>query len=116
MCPTLTRTTHAGYETSLRAETHWDFSSAAIYTLVHAAVHNPSNAFFVVLSEACAPLFPATVVYMEIISLGKSRLNPGCRGAPSFGNHWPNEYQADEGERKQNRRQALHLTVFLPFT
>ena len=103
---------HTGYEISQRAETRWDFSSAAIYTLFHAAVHNLNNAFFVVLSEACAPLYPAPVVYLEIINLAKSRMNPGCRGAPDFGNHWPNEYQPDKSERDL-RRQATKLAALL---
>lgn len=81
----------------MRADTRWDFSSAAIYALIHAALHNPSNAFFVVLSEACAPLYPAQLVYLEIIGVAKSRLNPNCPGAPVFGNHKPNEYLL-EGE------------------
>ncbi|KAK9834887.1 hypothetical protein WJX81_006504 [Elliptochloris bilobata] len=76
-----------GYEISQRAKTWWLYSSAAMYALVHAAVHNPTNGFFVFLSESCVPLYPAQLVYLQVIHEAKSRLNPGCRGAPDFGRH-----------------------------
>ena len=77
----------AGYEISERAETWWLYSSAAMYALVHTAVHNPTNAFFIFISESCVPLYRAALVYLEVIHEPKSRLNPGCQGAPDFGRH-----------------------------
>ena len=64
----------AGYELANRAEAHWNDLTLAMYMLVHAAVHNPVNAFFVLLSEACVPLYPAAAVYLEVIHEPRSRL------------------------------------------
>ena len=63
----------AGYELAHRAETGWADTSAAMYMLIRAAVHQPMNAYFVLLSEACLPLYPATAVYLEIIHEPRSR-------------------------------------------
>ena len=70
----------AGYELAHRAETGWADTSAAMYMLIRAAVHQPMNAYFVLLSEACLPLYPATAVYLEIIHEPRSR----TRGVQPF--------------------------------
>ncbi len=57
-------------------------SSAAMYALVHTALNNPSNAFFVLLSEACVPLYPAAVFYLEVVHSQRSRINGAPGRAP----------------------------------
>ncbi|KAK9834873.1 hypothetical protein WJX81_005657 [Elliptochloris bilobata] len=93
-----------GYELSHRVDSRWAFSSTAMYTLVHAAVHNPSNAFFVLLSEACVPLYPATVVYLQLVSEPRSRLNAGCAGAPEFGK---NVHHTSDSVRRRLDEEAV---------
>ena len=58
-----------------------------MYALLHTAYYNPANKFFVFLSESCVPLYPASLVYLQIIHSTKSRLNPGCADATDFGKH-----------------------------
>ena len=88
--------------------------SPAMFVLLRAAVHNPANAFFILLSESCVPLYPPRVFYLQIISSRRSRVNGtqllccrapladsppryllklderctgGCEDAPQFGHH-----------------------------
>ncbi len=43
--------------------------------LLRAALEDPLNQRFVFLSEACAPLVPASVMYAQLMSEPKSRIN-----------------------------------------
>ena len=47
----------------------------AMFVLIRAAVHNPANAFFLLLSESCVPLYPAAVLYLQVVHTPKSRLD-----------------------------------------
>lgn len=46
--------------------------------LLKAALDDPANARFVLLSETCIPLYPATVVWAQLLGERKSRVN-ACR-------------------------------------
>ena len=56
-------------------EAHWLDLSAAMFVLLRAAVRNPVNRYFVLLSEACLPLYPAAALYLQIIHEPRSRIN-----------------------------------------
>ena len=43
--------------------------------LLRSALEDPLNQRFVFLSEACAPLVPASVMYAQLMSEPKSRIN-----------------------------------------
>lgn len=75
-CPCLT-----GHEIDNRVEAHWLYTSPAMFVLLRAAVLNPLNRYFVLLSEACLPLYPAAAVYLQIIHDPRSRIN---RARPCF--------------------------------
>ncbi len=56
--------------------------SAAMFVLLRAAVRNPVNRYFVLLSEACVPLYPAAALYLQVVHEPRSRINgamPRCR-------------------------------------
>jgi len=65
----------AGYELVHRTGSGWLVATAAMYTLLKAAVDNPVNQFFVLLSEACVPLYPPAALYLQIIHEPRSRTN-----------------------------------------
>ncbi len=65
----------AGYELVHRTGSGWLVATAAMYTLLKAAVDNPVNQFFVLLSEACLPLYPPAALYLQIIHEPRSRTN-----------------------------------------
>ena len=65
----------AGYELTLRVTAKWMDLSPAMFVLIRSAVHNPANAFFVLLSESCVPLYPPRAFYLQVIHSQKSRLN-----------------------------------------
>jgi len=65
----------AGYELVHRAGSGWIIATAAMYTLLKAAVDNPVNQFFVLLSEACLPMYPPAAMYLQIVHQPKSRTN-----------------------------------------
>jgi len=65
----------AGYELVHRTGSGWLVATAAMYTLLKAAVNNPVNQFFVLLSEACLPLYPPSALYLQIIHEPRSRIN-----------------------------------------
>ena len=75
----------AGYDLKHRVEAKWMDLSPAMFIMIRAAVHNPANAFFVLLSESCVPLYPARAFYLQVIHSQKSRIN-GVQQAlqPSF--------------------------------
>ena len=50
--------------------------------LLRAALEDPLNQRFVFLSEACAPLVPASVMYAQLMSEPKSRIN-ACTSSDS---------------------------------
>lgn len=56
--------------------------SPAMFILIRTAVHNPANAFFVLLSESCVPLYPARAFYLQVVHSQKSRID----GAPPLCN------------------------------
>ena len=56
-----------------RIESHWLYTSPAMFVLLRAALHSPMNRYFVLLSEACLPLYPAAAVYLQIIHEPRSR-------------------------------------------
>ena len=64
-----------GHEVDNRIESHWLYTSPAMFVLLRAAVVNPLNRYFVLLSEACLPLYPAAAVYLQIIHDPRSRID-----------------------------------------
>ena len=48
---------------------------AAEKLLLGAALEDPANARFVLLSETCVPLYPAAVVWAQLLGEPRSRLN-----------------------------------------
>ena len=63
-----------GYELGNRVEAHWLDLSAAMFVLLRAAVHNPVNRYFVLLSEACVPIYPAAALYLQVVHEPRSRI------------------------------------------
>jgi hypothetical protein len=55
--------------------------------LLKAALEDPRNQRFVLLSESCAPLYPPQVVYLQLLSDGKSRLN-ACNQPSRLAERW----------------------------
>ena len=53
---------------------------AAEIRLFTVALEDRLNERFMLLSEACIPMYPATVVWAELLSEGRSRIN-ACRDA-----------------------------------
>ena len=47
--------------------------------LLRAALESPHNQQFLLLSEACVPLYPAQVVWQQLASEQRSRVN-ACKG------------------------------------
>ena len=47
--------------------------------LLRAALETPHNQQFLLLSEACVPLYPAQVVWQQLASEQRSRVN-ACKG------------------------------------
>ena len=45
-----------------------------MFALIHEAVQNPFNRYFVLLSEACLPLYPAKALYLQIVHEPKSHV------------------------------------------
>jgi len=43
--------------------------------LLQAALRDPLNQRFVLLSESCTPLYPAASVYVQLMGEGRSRVN-----------------------------------------
>ena len=66
---------------------------AAELRLFVTALEDPLNERFVLLSESCIPIFPATVVWGELLSEGKSRIN-ACANPKD-----PNDYNSRNGYR-----------------
>lgn len=71
----------SGYELPHRVSTQWMDVGPALFALLRMAVYNPVNAFFVLLSESCLPLYPAAVVYLQLVHGRKSRID-GAQPAP----------------------------------
>lgn len=57
---------------------------AAERRLLEAAVSDPANQFFVLLSETTAPLYPATLLWQQLINEQKSKIN-ACEGVSLAG-------------------------------
>ena len=43
--------------------------------MIRAALANPQNQRFVLLSESCLPLYPPEVLYVQLLSEDKARIN-----------------------------------------
>ena len=72
----------AGREVACRHAVEWGNHSVvdAERALLRAALANPANQRFVLLSESCLPLHPAAVVYAQLVAEPRSRVN-ACRWA-----------------------------------
>jgi hypothetical protein len=57
-----------------------------MFMLLRMALYNPVNAYFVLLSESCLPLYPAAVVYLQLVHGRKSRID-GAQPAPRQAPH-----------------------------
>lgn len=51
---------------------------AAEIRLFETALEDPLNERFMLLSETCIPMYPGTLVWAELLSEGRSRIN-SCR-------------------------------------
>ena len=65
----------AGYELASRVEARWYDLTVAMYALLREALRDPVNSYFVLLSEACLPLYPAAAVYLQIVHEPRSRIS-----------------------------------------
>ncbi|KAK9845205.1 hypothetical protein WJX81_000030 [Elliptochloris bilobata] len=74
------------YVIEQRVATSWgSFSLAqAVKNMLAAALEEPRNQRFLLLSESCAPLYPPAVVYQQAMYTSKSKIN-SCTGDPD----WP---------------------------
>ncbi|CAL8470673.1 g10215 [Coccomyxa elongata] len=75
--------------------------------LLRAALEDPLNQRFVFLSEACAPLLPASVMYAQLMSEPKSRIN-AC-SSPDWDadtDRWEPEMEQGELSLKHWRKSA----------
>eukprot|EP00798_Chlamydomonas_sp_ICE-L_P022984 gene22984-30172_t len=54
--------------------------SKAFIALLGAAVRDPLNQKFILLSESCLPLYPPEVMYAQLMAEGKSRINACGKG------------------------------------
>ncbi len=63
-------------------QTAWGQHSliTATRTLLHAALKDPLNERFVLLSENAVPLYPAVAIHQQLMSETKSRLNACFEG------------------------------------
>lgn len=70
----------AGHEVPCRHTVEWGNHSVvdAERALLRAALRDPANQRFALLSESCLPLHPATVVYAQLMAEPRSRVN-ACR-------------------------------------
>ena len=75
-----------GRELPLHINTTWGTFDLvdATKALLRAALLEPANAKMVLLSESCVPLYPPTVVYQQLISEPRSRVNACPSKVPSF--------------------------------
>lgn len=64
----------------MRVKTEWGEHSlvTAARLLLQAALENPLNQKFVLLSESGIPLYPPTTIYQQLLTEPKSRIN-ACR-------------------------------------
>ena len=67
----------AGHEVAGRAWVQWGNHSMidAERALLRAALADPGNQAFQLLSDACLPLYPAPLAYTQLLSEGRSRVN-----------------------------------------
>ena len=70
----------AGHEVACRRRVEWGNHTVveAERALLRAALADPANQRFVLLSESCLPLHPAAVVYAQLMAEQRSRVN-ACR-------------------------------------
>ena len=70
----------AGHEVACRQAVEWGNHSVidAERALLRAALADPANQRFALLSESCVPLHPAPVVYAQLMAEPRSRVN-ACR-------------------------------------
>ena len=55
--------------------------------LLRAALQDPRNQRFVLLSESCAPLYPPHVIYLQLLGEARSRLN-ACLEPGKLADRW----------------------------
>ena len=55
----------------------------AAVAMLRAALANPLNQRFIMLSEACAPLYPPEVMYVQLLSEDKVRMD-ACKESSGF--------------------------------
>eukprot|EP00887_Chlorella_sp_A99_P001691 scaffold8.g1691.t1 len=80
----------AGYQIPRRVEVAWGQWSVAEAErrLLAAALADPRNQRFVLLSETCAPLHPPQLLYMQLLSERCSRVNACRRGGGALADRW----------------------------
>eukprot|EP00884_Botryococcus_braunii_P016679 jgi/Botrbrau1/3695/Bobra.0008s0022.1 len=95
-----------GRETAARIKTEWGEHSlvAATRELLLAALENPLNQKFVLLSESGIPLYPPTTIYQQLLTEPKSRIN-ACRHQNMDVQRWHPRFEAPPGPVKL--RQSL---------
>ena len=79
----------AGREIADRVATAWGSHSIVEATrrLLAAALADPRNQRFVLLSETCAPLYPAAATYAQLMAEPKSRVNACAPAGADVGIH-----------------------------
>lgn len=67
----------SGREISERVEAKWGTHSLvdAARNLLRAALQEPLNQKFILLSESCIPLYPAAAIHAQLIAEPKSRMD-----------------------------------------
>ncbi|GAB4823196.1 hypothetical protein N2152v2_010242 [Parachlorella kessleri] len=80
----------AGHEIPERVLVRWGQSTELLaeVLLVQAALGDPLNQRFVLLSESCIPLYPVATVYAQLMSEGRSRVNTCPAGDPKDKEQW----------------------------
>eukprot|EP00884_Botryococcus_braunii_P009898 jgi/Botrbrau1/1890/Bobra.0005s0006.1 len=85
-------------EIAVRIHVRWGYHSQTLATreLIKAALAEPSNGKFVMLSESCIPLYPPTTIYLMLSTEPKSRIN----ACSSTKDRWRPEYVRGSGSVK----------------
>ncbi|GAB4813874.1 hypothetical protein N2152v2_000920 [Parachlorella kessleri] len=83
------RSIFAGYQIRDRVQVAWGQYTVAEAErrLLKAALQDPRNQRFVLLSESCAPLYPPHVIYLQLLSEARSRLN-ACLEPGKLADRW----------------------------
>lgn len=57
-----------------RVPVKWEQHTSAERELLRAALDNPSNHRFILVSESCIPLYPANIVYLQVMTTNRSSI------------------------------------------